>query len=74
MKSLISSVPHGMSLGLQDGLGVESLPHGTSLGSQDGLGVKSLRGSGLIAGGTSRAYNDIFAITLVTARSVGIGA
>ncbi|WAR61971.1 hypothetical protein PtB15_14B64 [Puccinia triticina] len=44
------------------------------IGSQDGLGVESLRGSGLIAGGTSRAYNDIFTITLVTARSVGIGA
>ncbi|KAH9821615.1 acetyl-CoA carboxylase [Melampsora americana] len=44
------------------------------IGLQDGLGVESLRGSGLIAGGTSRAYNDIFTITLVTARSVGIGA
>ncbi|KAF8518957.1 hypothetical protein BU17DRAFT_66124 [Hysterangium stoloniferum] len=31
-------------------------------------------GSGLIARETSRAYDDIFAITLVTARSVGIGA
>ncbi|KAJ6448124.1 carboxyl transferase, partial [Mycena sanguinolenta] len=29
---------------------------------------------GLIAGETSRAYDDIFTITLVTARSVGIGA
>ncbi|MBW0484104.1 hypothetical protein O181_023819 [Austropuccinia psidii MF-1] len=44
------------------------------IGIEDGLGVESLRGSGLIAGGTSRAYNDIFTITLVTARSVGIGA
>ena len=44
------------------------------IGSQDGLGVESLRGSGLIAGDTSRAYDDIFTITLVTARSVGIGA
>jgi acetyl-CoA carboxylase/biotin carboxylase 1 len=31
-------------------------------------------GSGLIAGATSRAYEDIFTITLVTCRSVGIGA
>ncbi|CAG8723635.1 3787_t:CDS:2, partial [Gigaspora rosea] len=31
-------------------------------------------GSGLIAGVTSRAYEDIFTITLVTCRSVGIGA
>ncbi|KAJ3520298.1 hypothetical protein NM688_g9183 [Phlebia brevispora] len=44
------------------------------IGMQDGLGVESLRGSGLIAGETSRAYDDIFTITLVTARSVGIGA
>ena len=44
------------------------------LGLGDGLGVESLRGSGLIAGETSRAYDDIFTITLVTARSVGIGA
>ena len=44
------------------------------IGLQDGIGVESLRGSGLIAGETSRAYDDIFTITLVTARSVGIGA
>lgn len=44
------------------------------IGLQDGLGVESLKGSALIAGETSRAYDDIFTITLVTARSVGIGA
>ncbi|KIK95000.1 hypothetical protein PAXRUDRAFT_413240 [Paxillus rubicundulus Ve08.2h10] len=44
------------------------------IGLQDGLGVESLKGSGLIAGETSRAYDDIFTITLVSARSVGIGA
>lgn len=44
------------------------------IGMQDGLGVECLKGSGLIAGETSRAYDDIFTITLVTARSVGIGA
>ncbi|KAI4523307.1 hypothetical protein K525DRAFT_254691 [Schizophyllum commune Loenen D] len=44
------------------------------IGLQDGIGVESLRGSGLIAGETSRAYDDIFTITLVTGRSVGIGA
>ncbi|EJD07272.1 acetyl CoA carboxylase [Fomitiporia mediterranea MF3/22] len=44
------------------------------IGLQDGLGVECLRGSGLIAGETSRAYEDVFTITLVTARSVGIGA
>ncbi|KAH9861471.1 acetyl-coenzyme-A carboxylase [Plenodomus biglobosus] len=46
----------------------------TVIGQEDGLGVESLRGSGLIAGETSRAYEDIFTITLVTCRSVGIGA
>jgi acetyl-CoA carboxylase/biotin carboxylase 1 len=43
----------------------------TIVGSEDGLGVECLRGSGLIAGATSRAYTDIFTITLVTCRSVG---
>jgi acetyl-CoA carboxylase/biotin carboxylase 1 len=41
------------------------------IGAEDGLGVECLKGSGLIAGATSRAYNDIFTITLVTCRSVG---
>ena len=44
------------------------------IGKQGGLGIECLRGSGLIAGVTSRAYDVIFTITLVTARSVGIGA
>ncbi|MFC2398275.1 MAG: carboxyl transferase domain-containing protein, partial [Capnocytophaga gingivalis] len=44
------------------------------IGAEDGLGVECLKGSGLIAGATSRAYKDIFTITLVTCRSVGIGA
>ncbi|CDS10010.1 hypothetical protein LRAMOSA02687 [Lichtheimia ramosa] len=44
------------------------------IGYNDGLGVENLRGSGLIAGATARAYDDIFTITLVTCRSVGIGA
>ncbi len=46
----------------------------TIVGHEDGLGVECLKGSGLIAGATSRAYEDIFTITLVTCRSVGIGA
>lgn len=44
------------------------------VGAEEGLGVECLKGSGLIAGATSRAYKDIFTITLVTCRSVGIGA
>lgn len=46
----------------------------TVIGATDGLGVECLKGSGLIAGATSRAYEDIFTVTLVTCRSVGIGA
>lgn len=38
------------------------------------FGVENLRGSGLIAGETSRAYNETFTISLVTCRTVGIGA
>ncbi|RKP28593.1 carboxyl transferase, partial [Metschnikowia bicuspidata] len=44
------------------------------IGMEEGLGVECLKGSGLIAGATLRAYKDIFTITLVTCRSVGIGA
>ena len=43
----------------------------TIVGTENGLGVECLRGSGLIAGATSKAYEDIFTITLVTCRSVG---
>ena len=43
----------------------------TIIGAEDGLGVECLKGSGLIAGETSRAYENIFTITLVTSRSVG---
>lgn len=43
----------------------------TIIGAEDGLGVECLKGSGLIAGETSRAYDDIFTISLVTSRSVG---
>ena len=43
----------------------------TIIGAEEGLGVECLKGSGLIAGATSKAYEDIFTITLVTCRSVG---
>ena len=39
-----------------------------------GIGVENLRGSGTIAGETSRAYADAFTLSYVTGRSVGIGA
>ncbi|KOB88398.1 hypothetical protein PFDG_02111 [Plasmodium falciparum Dd2] len=38
------------------------------------VGVENLRGSGLIAGETSKAYEEIFTLSYVTGRSVGIGA
>lgn len=44
------------------------------IGSEPDLGVENLMGSGLIAGETSRAYDDIFTLTLVVGRTVGIGA
>ena len=44
------------------------------LGAESDLGVENLAGSGLIAGETRRAYKEIFTLTVVTGRSVGIGA
>jgi acetyl-CoA carboxylase carboxyltransferase component len=44
------------------------------IGKQDSLGVENLKGSGLIAGETSEAYRDVVTISLVTCRTVGIGA
>ena len=44
------------------------------IGSEPDLGVENLKGSGLIAGETSAAYNDIFTMTVVLGRTVGIGA
>ena len=44
------------------------------IGQKNGLGVENLQGSGLIAGETSRSYNECFSITYTTARTVGIGA
>lgn len=44
------------------------------IGSEPDLGVENLKGSGLIAGETSRANEDIFTLTVVLGRTVGIGA
>mmetsp|Transcript_38290 Transcript_38290/g.56396 ORF Transcript_38290/g.56396 Transcript_38290/m.56396 type:complete len:1127 (-) Transcript_38290:624-4004(-) len=44
------------------------------IGSEPDLGVENLKGSGLIAGETSAAYKDIFTMTIVLGRTVGIGA
>jgi len=44
------------------------------IGTDQGIGVENLRGSGMIAGETSKAYDEIFTLSYVTGRSVGIGA
>merc|ERR1740117_19324 len=44
------------------------------IGAKHGLGVENLSGSGMIAGETSRAYDEIFTLTYVTGRTVGIGS
>ncbi|PNI64840.1 ACACB isoform 3 [Pan troglodytes] len=44
------------------------------IGKDDGLGVENLRGSGMIAGESSLAYEEIVTISLVTCRAIGIGA
>jgi len=42
--------------------------------TKGGIGVENLQGSGLIAGETSRAYQETFTLSYITGRSVGIGA
>lgn len=44
------------------------------IGLEDGLGVECLSGSGAIASAYSRAFREGLTITLVSGRSVGIGA
>jgi len=44
------------------------------IGTTEGIGVENLQGSGKIAGETSQAYDEIFTLSYVTGRSVGIGA
>ena len=46
----------------------------TVIGTENDLGVENLKGSGLIAGETSKAYDEVFTLTVVLGRSVGIGA
>ncbi|XP_075575892.1 acetyl-CoA carboxylase 1 isoform X3 [Pelecanus crispus] len=44
------------------------------IGKEDGLGIENLRGSGMIAGESSLAYDSVITINLVTCRAIGIGA
>eukprot|EP00933_Yihiella_yeosuensis_P029464 TRINITY_DN23109_c0_g1_i1.p1 TRINITY_DN23109_c0_g1~~TRINITY_DN23109_c0_g1_i1.p1 ORF type:complete len:2264 (+),score=566.09 TRINITY_DN23109_c0_g1_i1:79-6870(+) len=72
-----SSLPPGAVLAKEVpdiGFAIQAIV-GHGLGSiAGGIGVENLQGSGLIAGETSRAYQDIFTLSYVTGRSVGIGA
>ncbi|CDW53052.1 CPSase L D2 and Carboxyl trans and Biotin lipoyl and Biotin carb C and CPSase L chain and ACC central domain containing protein [Trichuris trichiura] len=44
------------------------------IGREESIGVENLKGSGLIAGETSLAYDEVCLISLVSCRTVGIGA
>ena len=44
------------------------------VGAEDGLGVECLSGSGAIASAYARAFKEGFTLTLVSGRTVGIGA
>ncbi|CAH8646460.1 unnamed protein product [Schistosoma haematobium] len=44
------------------------------IGKEYDMSAENLRGSAMIAGETSAAYDDIFTITIVTNRAIGIGA
>lgn len=44
------------------------------IGIKDGLGVENLKYAGMIAGETSRAYDEIVTISVATCRVIGIGS
>ncbi|KAK7925056.1 hypothetical protein WMY93_007366 [Mugilogobius chulae] len=44
------------------------------IGKDEGLGVENLKGSGMIAGESSLAYEEVITMNLVTCRAIGIGA
>lgn len=44
------------------------------IGQADGLGVENLKYAGMIAGETSRAYEEVITISVVSCRAIGIGS
>ncbi|KAJ9595497.1 hypothetical protein L9F63_013319, partial [Diploptera punctata] len=44
------------------------------IGKDDGIGVENLRYAGMIAGETSKAYEDVVTISMVSCRAIGIGS
>lgn len=65
------TLPEGAVLGhkVEEGWAIDDI-----IGTTFGIGVENLQGSGKIAGETSQAYDDVFTLSYVTGRSVGIGA
>lgn len=65
---------------IKDQIVYETMPNGqlrlkTVIGrKEENIGVENLQGSGLIAGETSTAYDEVPTYCYVTGRSVGIGA
>ncbi|GHP11480.1 carboxyl transferase domain [Pycnococcus provasolii] len=70
------SLPEGSVIAepLVEENGEERMVLSDIIGDVHGIGVENLRGSGMIAGETSRAYEETFTLSYVTGRSVGIGA
>ncbi|GLG99488.1 Acetyl-CoA carboxylase, partial [Gryllus bimaculatus] len=44
------------------------------IGKEEGIGVENLQGAGLIAGETSKAYQEVVTISMVSCRAIGIGS
>ncbi|CAL7951788.1 unnamed protein product [Xylocopa violacea] len=44
------------------------------IGKDDGIGVENLKYAGMIAGESSKAYEEILTISIVSCRAIGIGA
>jgi len=65
---------HEVTVGGEKRYVIDAIIGMTQKSTQGGIGVENLQGSGLIAGETSRAYQETFTLSYITGRSVGIGA
>ncbi|PXF48372.1 Acetyl-CoA carboxylase [Gracilariopsis chorda] len=68
----VEDIGYGLKTGKKIGANMHELTD--IIGAEHGIGVENLMGSGLIAGETSRAYEETFTLSYVSSRSVGIGA
>ncbi|KAI0561150.1 acetyl-CoA carboxylase [Gracilaria domingensis] len=71
-ESDLQELGEGIRVGKKVGKGMREVTD--IIGLEHGIGVENLMGSGLIAGETSRAYEETFTLSYVSSRSVGIGA